>query len=147
MIVTYSRTPAASMVRRAMVLVMTLLGGFYQAPPLKAQQSTQPIVAVHDSEFTRALTNIPASGATPNTTGNQWWETDWNYFVMPDSLKEAFRSDGTAFTVIGDSNIASGLLLSNGAPKYPIVFSLAAECVTPAEVTQLTNYVAAGGFL
>ena len=147
MIVTNSKVSNVLNIRWAVVLAFTFLAGFCLTPTLKAQQGTQPIVAIHDSEWTRALTNLPATGATPTTTGNQWWEEDWNYFVMPDSLKEAFRSDGTAFTVIGDSNVSSGLLLSNGAPKYPIIFSLSAECITPAEVQQFTNYVAAGGFL
>ena len=67
---------------------------------------------------------------------------------MPDSLKETLRSDGTAFTVVGDSNIVSGDLLdANGQPIYPIVISLASEAVTDDEAAQLTNYVAAGGFL
>ena len=76
-------------------------------------QGTQPLVAIHDSEYTRALESMPASGATPTgvgTTSNQWWITQWHYFVMPDSVKEALRSDGTAFTVIGDSNIVAGVL-------------------------------------
>jgi uncharacterized repeat protein (TIGR02543 family) len=113
-------------------------------------QVTQPVVAIHDSELTRALETMPASGATPtggNTTGFQWWTSDWHYFVMPDSLKEALRSDGTAFTVIGDSNITAGLLLPNGAPKYPIVISFASEAMRDDEIAPLTNYVAAGGFL
>jgi hypothetical protein len=66
---------------------------------------------------------------------------------MPDSLKEALRSDGTAFTVVSDSNIASGVLLSGGVPRYPIVISLASEAVRNDEIAALTNYVAAGGFL
>jgi VCBS repeat-containing protein len=112
--------------------------------------SSQPVVAIHDSEFTRALETMPASGATPTgpgTTSNQWWTTQWHYHVMPNSLKEAFRSDGTPFTVVSDANIRSGSLLTNGLPKYPIVISLASEAVTDDEVAQLTNYVAAGGFL
>src|SRR5271167_2752501 len=79
-------------------------------------QGTQPVVAIHDSELTRALESLPASGLTPNgsgTTSNQWWITQWHYFVMPDSVKEALRSDGTKFTVVGDSNIVSGVL-TNG---------------------------------
>src|SRR4029077_19477601 len=87
-------------------------------------QSTQPLVAIHDSELTRALETMAALGATPTgagTTGNQWWPTDWHYFVMPEAMKEALRSDGTAFTVVGDSNITAGMLLTNGAPKFPIV--------------------------
>ncbi len=113
-------------------------------------QGTQPIVAVHDSELTRAMETQAASGATPTgagTTGKQWWPTDWHYFVMPESLKEAFRSDGTAFTVLGDSNITAGALLTNGVPKYPIFISLSSEAIRDDEIQPLTNYVAAGGFL
>ena len=46
---------------------------------------------------------------------------------MPEAVKEALRSDGTAFTVVGDSNITAGVLLTNGLPKYPIVISLASR--------------------
>jgi hypothetical protein len=85
-------------------------------------QGTQPVVAIHDSEFTRALEAMPASGATPTgtgTTGNQWWITQWHYFVMPDTVKETLRSDGTAFTVVGDSNILSGILTNaDGSPHF-----------------------------
>jgi len=66
---------------------------------------------------------------------------------MPESMKEALKSDGTAFTVVGDSNIVSGSLLSNGIPVYPIVISLASEAVRDDEIPAFTNYVAAGGFL
>src|SRR5215471_18918850 len=83
-------------------------------------QPTQPFVAIHDSELTRALESIPATPPTPvgaGTTGFEWWTPDWHYFVMPESLMEALRSDGTAFTTVGDSNITTGALLDNGAPK------------------------------
>lgn len=114
-------------------------------------QGGQPVVAIHDSELTRALESQPASGATPSgsgATGYQWWPTNWQYFVMPDSIKEALRSDGTAFTVVSDANISGGTLLdSNGLPRYPIVISLAAEAINDNEIGPLTNYVAAGGFL
>src|ERR1043166_1475387 len=112
---------------------------------------TQPVVAIHDSELTRALETMPASGATPTgagTTSNQWWTTQWHYFVLPEAMKEALRSDGTAFTVVGDSNIAAGALLDvDGKPKYPIVISLASEAIRDDEIAPLTNYVAAGGYL
>ena len=114
-------------------------------------QGAQPVVAIHDSELTRALESMPASGATPagpGTTGNQWWPTNWPYFVMPDSVKEMLRSDGTTFTVVGDSNIVAGVLTNvDGSPKYPIVISLASEAIQDSEIAPLTNYVAAGGFL
>jgi hypothetical protein len=126
-------------------LCLACAGGLAQG------QGTQPVVAIHDSEFTRALETMPASGATPNgtgTTSNQWWITEWHYFVMPDSVKEALRSDGTAFTVIGDSNIMAGILTNaDGSPKYPILISLGAEAMDDSEIFQLTNYVASGGFL
>src|SRR6266576_427449 len=82
-------------------------------------QTTQPFVAIHDSELTRALENMNAIAPTPTgpgTTGKQWWPTDWHYFVMPESVKEALKSDGTAFEAVGDSDVAAGALLANGQP-------------------------------
>jgi len=114
-------------------------------------QGAQPIVAIHDSEFTRALESMPASGATPTGSGysgEQWYITQWHYFVMPDAVKEALRSDGTAYTVVGDSNILAGVLTNaDGSPKYPILISLGSEAIDNGEIAALTNYVAAGGFL
>jgi hypothetical protein len=110
-----------------------------------------PVVGIHDSEYTRALETMAAIAPTPSgagTTGKQWWSTNWHYFVMPESLKEALRSDGTVFEVLTDADIAAGRLLNtNGTPKYPIFISLAAEAVDDGEIAQLTNYVAAGGFM
>ncbi|MDB6109652.1 MAG: hypothetical protein JWR69_1402, partial [Pedosphaera sp.] len=114
-------------------------------------QAAQPLVAIHDSELTRALESQPALTPTltgPGTTGFQWWPTNWHYFVMPDAVKETLRSDGTAFTVVGDADISAGALLdTNGLPKYPILISLACEAIRDDEIARLTNYVAAGGFL
>jgi hypothetical protein len=114
-------------------------------------QLPQPIVAIHDSELTRALELMAATNGTPSgnsTTGFQWWPTNWPYFVMPDSVKEALRSDGSAFAVLSDSNIAAGQLLnSNGQPNYPILISLSSEAVADNEIGPLSNYVAAGGTL
>src|SRR6185436_7286626 len=128
-------------------LGLILLGiGAASAPA----QVTQPSVAIHDSELTRALENMNAVAPTPTgagTTGMQWWPTDWHYFVMPESVKEALKSDGTAFTVVGDSNVVAGALLNNGQPRYPIVISLASEAIRDDEVAPFTNYVASGGFL
>ncbi len=128
----------------ALVLTIILV-----ASPASAL-GTQPLVAIHDSEITRSLETIPAIAPTPSgsgTSSNQWWTTNWHYFVMPETVKESLRSDGTAFTVLGDSNIISSGLLTNGVPKYPIVVSLASEAIDDAEIAAFTNYVAAGGFL
>ena len=135
--------------RNSFVHVAILIFG---ALVFNASAQIQPLVAIHDSELTRFLdsSNAPAIGQTPigtNTTGLQWWISDWHYFVMPESVKEALRSDGTAFTVVGDSNITAGVLLTNGVPKYPILISLATEAIRDDEIAPLTNYVAAGGFL
>jgi VCBS repeat-containing protein len=113
-------------------------------------QETRPLVAIHDSELTRALETIPAAAPTPSgpgTTGYEWWASDWHYFVLPESLAEALRSDGTAFTTVGDSNITAGILVTNGQPAYPIVISLASEAIRDDEIAPFTNYVASGGFL
>jgi hypothetical protein len=138
------RSPFVHVAAVTILLVETLL--------FNASAQIQPLVAIHDSELTRFLdsSNAPAIGSTPtgtNTTGLQWWILDWHYFVMPESLKEAMRSDGTAFTVVGDSNITAGVLLTNGVPRYPILISLATEAIRDDEIAPLTNYVAAGGFL
>jgi hypothetical protein len=111
------------------------------------------MVAIHDSEYTRGLETIPATYPTPpagypGTTGFEWWPTNWQYSVLPEAMKEALRSDGTAFTVVSDASISAGTLLdSKGKPRYPILISLASEAIADNEIAALTNYVAAGGFL
>ena len=132
-------------------LSLVLLWSSLLALPLQVR-AVLPVVAIHDSELTRTLETLPATNTLtptgPGTTGYQWWPTNWHYFVMPDALKEMLRSDGTAFTVVGDSNVIGGALLdSNGLPNYPIVFSLASEAISNAEIAPFTNYVAAGGCL
>ena len=116
-----------------------------------AARASLPMVGIHDSELTRTLETLPASATTPTgagTTGFEWWPVEWHYFVMPESLKEALRSDGTLFAVVKDADISNGGLLDgNGAPKYPIVISLAAEAISDAEIQPLLNYVTAGGTL
>jgi hypothetical protein len=114
-------------------------------------QAAVPIVAIHDSELTRALETMPANGATPagpGTTGFQWWPTNWHYFVMPDTAGQMLTSDGTAFAVVSDAQIGSGQLLdAGGHPNYPILISLASEAIDDGEIARLTNYVAAGGMI
>lgn len=110
-----------------------------------------PCVAIHDSELTRALENMTAGPATPSgagTTGKEWWTTNWHYFVMPEALKEALRSEGIPFEVVGDSDIANGRLMdTNGRPKYPILISLTSEAIDNSEIPQISSYVSAGGFV
>jgi hypothetical protein len=126
------------------------------SPPIgvyyvSAVAQPRPVVAIHDSELTRALERAQATGSTPSgagTTGYQWWPTNWHYFVMPESVKEALRSDGTGYEMVGDQDISSGrLLAANGQPRCPIVVSLAAEAIREDEIAPLTNYIAAGGTL
>src|SRR5580692_7978172 len=95
---------------RGTAAVLTFLMALGAVSQVRAQMP-QPVVAIHDSELTRALELMPATNGTPTglyTTGFQWWITNWPYFFMPDSVKEALRSDGTPFSVVGDSNIISG---------------------------------------
>jgi hypothetical protein len=67
---------------------------------------------------------------------------------MPEALKEALRSDGIPFDVLGDVDVINGRLLdTNGRPKYPILFSLACEAIADNEIPQISSYVAAGGFV
>jgi hypothetical protein len=67
---------------------------------------------------------------------------------MPESLKEALRSDGTPFIEVSDADIAGGALLNgDGTPKYPILISLASEAVDTTEIDPLLGYVNAGGIL
>ena len=89
-------------------------------------------VAIHDSGWTRA-------------TGLS--TTNWNYFVMVESVKEALRSDGTPFVVVGDTGIKNGLLLAGSAPRFPILISLAAEAIADEEIAPLISYVANGGYI
>jgi hypothetical protein len=144
---------AGFLARRLLLLKLAAIGSLlFGAMVFNVGGQIQPVVAIHDSELTRYLdsSNAPAVSPTPtgtNTTGLQWWIPDWHYFVMPESVKEAMRSDGTAFTVVGDSNITAGILVSNGVPRYPILISLASEAIRDDEIAPLTNYVAAGGFL
>ncbi len=117
---------------------------------VQAAGATQPLVAIHVSEHTQALESISATPPTPTGTGYsgfEWFYTSWHYFVIPESLKIALESDGTPYVIVTDADIASGALMDGGAPKYPIVFSLAAEAVADNEIQPLRNYVNAGGFL
>jgi hypothetical protein len=124
------------------LFIIPLVLSFFSAlilvvPPHVLAQFFEPVVAIHVSEQTQAL----------DTMNNGWW-TSWHYFVIPESLKEALRSDGTPFVEVSDADIAGGSLFSpDGSPRYPILISLAAEAIDNNEIDPLRDYVAAGGFL
>ena len=81
-------------------------------------------------------------------SGYEWWVTNWHYFPIYESLKEALRADGKPFVEVTDADIESGdLLHSDGSPRYPIVISLASEAIGDGEIAPLRDYVSAGGFL
>lgn len=144
-------SPYSSIIRTLAALFMCIGLAFgYPAATAHADQPL-PVVAVHVSELTEALESMPALAPTPSgtgTSGSQWWYTSWRYFVAPESLKEALRSDGTPFVMVSDSDIAAGTLRNaDGTPRYPILISLASEATADSEITPLREYVAAGGFL
>jgi hypothetical protein len=62
-------------------------------------------------------------------------------------LEVALSSDGTPFVEISDEDIEAGELMSGGKPKYPILFSLAAECISDAAVSKIESFVSAGGIV
>src|ERR1700733_8596543 len=89
-------------------------------PTLMLAQSTQPLVAIHESELTQALETTAAGSSTPTgpgTTGQQWWTPWWHYYNMSDYLEEALRSDGTPYVIVRDADISAGNLLNaDGSP-------------------------------
>ena len=91
---------------------------------------TLPVVAIHVSENTQS----------------HWTNGNWTYWAVYKSLEGALTSDGTPFAEVNDSTIEAGGLLSSGLPKYPILISLAAECISDAGASQILQYVSAGGF-
>jgi hypothetical protein len=142
------------MLRRKKVLIAAL--AIFSAiimvvAPYVWAQTPEPVVAIHVSELTQALETMPAMAPTPTgpgTTGYEWWVAEWHYFVGPESLKEALRSDGTPFVEVSDADIAAGhLLYPDGSPRYPILISLASEAIDNSEIAPLRDYVAAGGIL
>ena len=104
---------------------------FFKSATGETSPQTQPVVAIHVSENTQA----------------HWSNSAWEYFAVYRMLEEAFKSDGTPFVEISDAQIESGTLLVSGIPRYPILFSLASECISDAGAAQIKSYVDAGGFV
>ena len=103
---------------------------FFESAVGESSSQTSPVVAINVSEYTQA----------------QWTNPSWKYFAIYGMLEEALKSDGTPFVEISDASIESGGLLVSGVPKYPILFSLASECISDSEASQISSYVSAGGF-
>ncbi len=114
-------------------------------PGLQTNDVAQPVVAIHVSEITNAMETTPARSPTPSgygTSGYQWWYTSWHYYTIYQALEEALQSDGTPYVEVTDADIASGaLLLSDGTPRYPIVFSLASEAINNNESSFVFFYI------
>jgi len=106
---------------------------YHRPSPINNKCDEQvPLVAIHVSEYTRT----------------KWLYSTWKYFQIYSLLEEALRSDGTPFVELSDKDIENGRLLTpQGLPKYPIFFSLAAECISSDEAAAIKNYVEAGGFV
>ena len=95
---------------------------------------TLPYTAIHVSENTAA--HWDTLGGPHN---------DWKYWHIYGFLMEALRSDGTPYVILSDADIEAGALLTNSQPKYPILISLATDCISDATANQIKSFVQAGG--
>ena len=93
-----------------------------------------PLVAIHVSETTAALWNKLGGP-----------HAEWKYWHTWGFLMVAFQGDGTPHVRITDEAIQQGRLLQDGRPAFPIVFSLAAACISDRTTSQFERYVRAGG--
>jgi hypothetical protein len=120
--------------RLKVLISLFILTSLFASIPIRVegQASTAvPYVAVHVSEYTRT----------------HWFYTSWKYYHIYKYLEESLRSDGTPFLEITDAQIENGqLLTASSSPKYPILISLAAECISSTEAQKIKEYVEAGGF-
>jgi hypothetical protein len=90
---------------------------------------TEPVVAINVSEY----------------TADHWSNPSWTYLSIYRMFEEAFRAEGIPYVEVSDAEIESGVLITDGSPRYPILFCIATECVSDAEATQISSYAAAGG--
>ncbi len=136
----------------AIALAMALAVGLVPLTPAGAAAAQSPpapmraVVAVHVSEYTRALHSTPGVAA-PGSDAMGWYHDAYTYSMVYTMLEESLRADGTPFVEVTDADIAGGALLSGGVPLYPIVFSLMSEAASDAELAALSAYAAAGGYV
>jgi len=127
---------------KTLIFFFLLILSFLPFANLYSQQIDDEIVlavAVHVSEYTKSQGLSLEKGSRE--------DYPWQYFQIYTLLEEALLSDGTAFVEISDADIErGGLLTSKGNPKYPILISLAAECISDQEAAAISLYVKNGGF-
>ena len=129
----------------AILLATCSMPSFVPTVAVADSPPMQPVVAIHKSDYTNALKGMPDDPATPADAPGGWYYDSFWHFQVTAMLEEALKADGTPYVEVTDADIESGALMSGGAPKYPILFSLAAECVSDAEVGQIRDYTNAGG--
>jgi hypothetical protein len=116
-------------------------GGAAGRPPRPGDETTVSLpatdwpttaaVAVHVSEYTSQF----------------WTYTNWKWFHPAQFLEESLQADGIPFVEISDADITAGRLMNGGVPRYPIMFSLAAEAISDPEASRIRSYVKAGGYV
>ena len=111
----------------------------------------QPMVAIHDSELTRALENSARFGrdahrgsGRPATSGGRRTGT---ISSCPSRSRKRCARMARPLRWWGTRTSAAGACWPMVCRDNPIVISLACEAIRDDEIAQLTNYVAAGGFL
>jgi len=117
-----------------------------EVPEALQTSPTEPLVAIHVSEYTKSLNGSPQQPGL-ETDPKGWYYNTFYYFQIIGMLKEVLKSDGTPFVEVSDADIENGLLLQDGKPKYPIVFSLMSEAISDLEAQEIKKYVTAGGFV
>jgi FG-GAP-like repeat len=103
------------------------------------------VIAIVIPSIAAAANPMVAIHASTPSGGSYWSAIGWKPYHPNQFLKESFRSDGTPFIELSDAQIASGILLENGAPRYPILFSLNAELISDSTANSIQTYVQAGG--
>jgi|GEM_PF-4867770 len=93
------------------------------------QDRTLPVVAIHVSEISR----------------EGWSRRGVPYFESYTALAEILGSHKILFDTLSDTDIENKLLLPDGTPAYPILFTLNNEIWTPEGVDAVRKYADAGG--
>jgi hypothetical protein len=95
----------------------------------KQRRGFSPVVAIHVSEATKVLGSL----------GHTAVEIPYLWPHIKPQLRTAL------YVVVSDADIAVGSLLNGAEPKYPILISLAAACISDATTNEIKEFVQAGG--